>query len=148
MRYIQMATITLAVLLTAGCKKEGIKETSSREGLGVCNPVDQKNSLVGTWELRSKFLGYSGQQQSYTSGNGNLIKFTTTTYSIYSNGQLVRSGNYTLQSQKSNIMNKVMSTIKTNNSDFQEENFVNLENNELTLFMDAMDGTYTKYIKQ
>jgi hypothetical protein len=50
-------------------------------------------SLAGTWELRQ--TSAMGGLKNYAPGNGNLIKFTDSTYKFYSNNTLVKSGIYT-----------------------------------------------------
>lgn len=48
-------------------------------------------SLIGTWELRQ----VSGMMTTnYSSGNGNILKFTETGYEMYWEGQLTKSGQY------------------------------------------------------
>ncbi|WP_431216590.1 hypothetical protein ACQ86N_19545 [Puia sp. P3] len=70
------------LLASASCEKHSQKSSSSQ-------------SLKGSWELRaaqSSMLPLT----SYLPGNANILKFTDDTYSISSNGQTVKTGNYTV----------------------------------------------------
>ena len=80
-------TITMAalLLLLGSCKKSG------------CHM--NYDSIVGTWEIRS--LQGSIPKITYPPGNDSLLKFTMTNYLVYSKGQLVKSGTYTIVADSS-----------------------------------------------
>ncbi len=63
--------------------------------LGSCKKNATNTALVGTWEIRSAQNGMI-PTINYSSGNDSILKFTSTNYLIYSKGQLIRSGTYTI----------------------------------------------------
>ncbi|HSC38223.1 MAG TPA: hypothetical protein VLD19_10140 [Chitinophagaceae bacterium] len=56
---------------------------------------DPSKTILGTWELSSVQASII-PTINYPSGNGNLLKFTGSGYQSYTNGQLVKSGTYTV----------------------------------------------------
>lgn len=78
------------------------------------------SALKGVWELRNSFGGYTvagNQNRNFSSGNGNLWKFTDSTYEYYVNGQLSTSGNYhTLRKDSSATANTKDTLVFTHNS--------------------------------
>jgi hypothetical protein len=57
--------------------------------------LSTKDFIVGKWELRKTFGGWTGTT-TYQAGNGNILEFTKTNFSSYSNGQLNESGSYSI----------------------------------------------------
>ena len=72
----------VAVVFFNSCKKNEIGEEMSNS-----------TSLIGTWELRQAQFSMM-PMQNYFEGNGNILKFTGSTYERFTNGILVKSGNY------------------------------------------------------
>lgn len=70
-------------MLTGSCKKNNAKENT-----------DTTISIIGSWELRQTSAAMNPAITNYPAGNGNILKFTTSAYETYSNGQLVKAGNY------------------------------------------------------
>src|ERR1700710_151176 len=64
--------------------------------LGSCKK-DKANSVVltGSWEIRSAQTSII-PTISFPPGNDSILKFTATTWLLYSKGSLVKSGNYTI----------------------------------------------------
>jgi len=64
--------------------------------LGSCKK-DKANStiLTGSWEIRSSQTSII-PTINYPPGNDSILKFTATTYLLYSKGSLVKSGTYTI----------------------------------------------------
>ena len=79
MKFFTLAIAALFLLL-GSCKKNGTNTTST--------------SVIGTWEIRS--IQGSIPVITCPPGNDSLLKFTATNYMIYSKGQLIKSGNYTI----------------------------------------------------
>jgi len=77
-------TIFLGLILVffGSCKKD---ETVKR--------VTSYTSIVGAWELRQTQNGMI-PTINYSSGNGNILKFSNSTYEKYINNNLVKSGHY------------------------------------------------------
>lgn len=50
-------------------------------------------SLTGTWEMRQVF-GMAGIK-NYAAGNGNVLRFTDTSYELYTDNKFTRKGRYT-----------------------------------------------------
>jgi hypothetical protein len=57
------------------------------------------SSIVGTWEIQSS--RGSIPTITYASGNDSLLKFTSSTYTVYSKGQVVKSGTYSIVADSS-----------------------------------------------
>lgn len=74
------------VFFLAACKKEHVMN---------CGTLDMH--LKGTWELRSN-TGGNIMPATYLPGNGNLLRFSDTTYALYSSGKLYNKGTYRLHS--------------------------------------------------
>ncbi|HUP12255.1 MAG TPA: hypothetical protein VM187_08595 [Niastella sp.] len=63
----------------------------------ACKKDNGKNyGIVGRWEL-AQVSGAMVPPVNYLSGNGNILEFTSSTYKHYSNGQLIKSGNYSIE---------------------------------------------------
>src|SRR5688572_5945150 len=58
------------------------------------NQVTQ-DLLVGKWELRKTYSGWAGTK-TYQAGNGNILVFTKTSFSSFSNGQPGQTGSYSI----------------------------------------------------
>jgi hypothetical protein len=77
---------TLSFGLLAGCRKEDVPKEN----------IDFEAALVGSWELRHTSSAWLPAGTNHAAGNGNLIKFTNSTYEKYTDGQLVKSGTYSV----------------------------------------------------
>jgi hypothetical protein len=55
------------------------------------------NSIVGIWEIRSSGGYIFLPRTVYKSMNGGIMKFTSTEYQLFEQGQLLRSGKYKLR---------------------------------------------------
>jgi len=60
------------------------------------NNDNNNNDVIGIWELSQTTGAMVPNATDYPSGNGNILEFTASTYKQYSNGQVVKSGSYTL----------------------------------------------------
>src|ERR1044072_79568 len=60
------------------------------------NKDNNNNDVVGIWELSKTTAAMVPNATEYPSGNGNILEFTATTYKQYSNGQVIKSGTYTI----------------------------------------------------
>jgi hypothetical protein len=115
-------------MLCGGCRKNTDKNTAS---------------FTGTWELREKSGMFS---TTYPPGNGTLLKFSTSTYEIYTNNQLTQSGTYILlpdNTVKVSVCLEFAEGEFTNRIVYdQQQNiaktFINIVNNRLTF----MSGCY------
>jgi hypothetical protein len=114
--------------------------------LGSCkkdiSKVDNinSNSIVGIWELRQAQNGMIPTIE-YSPGNGDILKFSDSTYENYTNGNLIKSGHYILIRDTS-VEAEVGLVIPTGrftnriifNSDFaSRKTFIEVSNNKLTL---------------
>lgn len=62
-----------------------------------CNKqIEIPDSVVGRWELRTTSAAMMPTPTNYAAGNGNILRFTETAYEKYINGQLVKTGVYTI----------------------------------------------------
>jgi hypothetical protein len=106
--------------------------------------------LQGVWELRHVEGGFRapGTSPDYAPGNGNMWKFSDSTYQYYVNGQLSVQGSYTLTKDISPATGKNMDAlILDSNNNWKL--FFEISNNTLTLYRGivAADGTIETYEK-
>jgi hypothetical protein len=76
--------LTTCSTFFVACKKDNAKTT-----------LVNMASISGTWELRQAQTE-NIPAINYPAGNSNILKFTDTGYSTFSNGSLIKSGRYTL----------------------------------------------------
>ncbi|MFC0775760.1 hypothetical protein [Terrimonas alba] len=82
MKYtLKLLGIACLTTFTFSCNKSGSK-------------VEVADSLVGEWELRQTSAAMNPLAGNYSPGNGKIVKFTETRYSIYDGGQVVKQGEY------------------------------------------------------
>ena len=79
-RYTFSILFGLILIFFDGCTKES-------------SGISNYTSIVGTWELQQQQGGMIPAIE-YSQGNGNISKFSTSTYEKYTNNNLVRSGQY------------------------------------------------------
>ncbi|MDQ3292186.1 MAG: hypothetical protein M3Q05_12945 [Bacteroidota bacterium] len=127
--------ILLLVLLNLtcilGCRKEKID-----------------NTLTGRWELRSTAGGYN-MPHTYTPGNGTILKFEDDKYYRYSNGQLVKSGTYTLVEGRSFDNRRMNQIIYDGDTSFPTK-FLEIRKGKLIIYLGAhisLDGAVVQYEK-
>ncbi|HEY8661645.1 MAG TPA: hypothetical protein VFF80_02610 [Bacillota bacterium] len=123
--------VILVTLILFSCKKE---------------KTQQSQSIVGTWELRTGFNGQGGAT-NYPKGNGRILKFTATSYQIYSNGQILKSGTYELVKDSSYILGKTAQRIIYDNEQNSVRSFVEVVSATLTLTLDAYDAPSALYLR-
>ena len=117
-------SVSALILFFVSCKKDGASSTS----------------IVGTWELKQAQTGMI-PTVDYPQGNGNKLVFSTTGYEKYTNGNLVKNGNYTLVSDASveaSVGLVIPSGQFTNRIIFDNDltsskTFIEVSNNKLTL---------------
>lgn len=80
---VQSALLVLLIAAGIGCSK---KDKDFDEG-------DINAPLLGTWELRKQEGNFT---INYPAGNDTVLKLAASKYERYSNGQLVKSGSYSL----------------------------------------------------
>ena len=76
-----MLFIVLSLVCLQGCKKDH---------------SPSPKTLAGTWELRTISGGIGGFTYNYPSGNGDIFKFTETTFAQYDSGSIINHGTYEL----------------------------------------------------
>ena len=133
------------ILIQPACRKDDIKNN---------NPI--LKSLVGSWELKKEQLGML--PVNYPSGNGNILKFTETGFQFFTNGQLVKSGQYIIVGDNS-VTTEVCLVIPTDqyrnriiydNNYFDTKIFLQVSENKLTFLSGcfAVDGGhYKEYLR-
>ena len=77
-----VSSLAILLLFLSSCKKGG------------------SSTISGTWEIRTAQNGMI-PTITYPPGNDSLLKFTNTTYQVYSKGQVVKSGTFTIVEDKS-----------------------------------------------
>jgi hypothetical protein len=121
------------------------------------NNRDYATGIEGNWELRRITGGRP--QTDYPAGNGNLLKFTNTTYQTFENGRLVKTGIYTIVEDASaqTSLCLVLSPEQYKNriiydNDYNAtKKFFQISNDTLTIISGcfAIDaGSNTEYVRQ
>ena len=123
--------VLLAPLMLLSCKKE---------------KAEVSQSLIGTWELRTAYNGQGGKTD-YAAGNGHVLKFTATTYQVYSGGSLLKSGTYTLVKDSSYMLGKIADRIVYDGEQNSVRSFAEIKSTNLTLTVDAYDGPSALYAR-
>ncbi len=100
--------------------------------------------ITGKWELRVVSGGWSGTH-TYPKGNGNIYVLTATRYQIYSGGNLLKQGTYTLTKKTSMLQNKLMDAIVFDNVTDTVTTFIEVSGNQLFLSIDAYDADSAAY---
>lgn len=106
------------------------------------------SSLEGSWELKSEINGTTGNKTEYQTGNGNLIIFSKTDYQIYSNHQLIKSGNFKIVEENSIVTNIKGNRIIFDNEPEQIRTFFKVKDEALELYIDAFDGSASLYTRK
>jgi len=100
--------------------------------------------ILGKWEVRSLSNGWMGTQ-TYPPGNGNIYVFTARQYQLYSGGNLIKQGTYTLTKKNSLLQNKVMDAIVFDNNTDAVTTLIEINGNQLSMATDAYDGNSFVY---
>jgi len=129
-KYFRLIIILLPLCITS-CKKEKTSVSSS---------------IIGTWELRTGYGGWSGIT-NYPPGNGRYLKFSESTFEIDTNRMIVNSGTYRLVRDKFYLTGEMGYRIIYNHEDNSVRTFVNVSHDSLSLSMDAYDGSGALYIR-
>ncbi|RDC55284.1 hypothetical protein DU508_17060 [Pedobacter chinensis] len=108
---------------------------------------DKLNLYEGTWEMKSSVNGLNGVRTDYSSGNGNIIILSGSSYEIFSNHQPVTKGTFQIVQETSILTNAMKNRIIYDNSS-DVRTFIEKKDNNLTLFIDAYDGPSTIYVKK
>lgn len=134
--FLLLICIGVTISFAGSCKKSG----------GNATP-----SLPGAWELRYQQGGYTLNTQTgnFPPGNGNIYKFTETTYSYYSEGQIRDSGQYLIKKDTLSPFNKKMDKLTFISSNNIRSVFFEFSNNDLIIYngIIAADGTIATYSK-
>lgn len=124
-----------------------------------CKKQNAEATIEGSWEIRESKGGYrlasSSDKDTYSAGNGTIIKFSGTTYEKYAQGKLVDNGTFTIEKEKQQINDKEsnynITFVSVNPALFQAtiKQSMNLSSKTLILFFGqiAADGTETLYVK-
>lgn len=104
------------------------------------------SQIIGQWELRAVYNGWIGNK-NYPAGNGNYLKFTSSSFEIDTNKVLVSSGTYSLVKDKFNLTGENGYRIIYNHEANSSRIFVNVLHDSLTLSVDANDGGGSIYIR-
>ena len=114
--------------------------------------------VTGTWELKQVQNGMIPTIE-YSPGNGNILRFSGSTYERYTNGTLAKSGRYTIivdtsaQKEVGLVIpsGKFTHRIIFDNDFTAHKTFLEVEGNNLTLlagYFPADSGSFTLYEKK
>jgi len=117
--------------------------TKNHSGGRATDPVT--TDLKGAWELRSRVGGFA-PNTTYSPGNGNLVKFTDSTFEKHSNGQIISQGIYSIS--QGNNPETGLPAKRINYPDGYFE-YYEITGHYLTLYSGivAADGTISRYEK-
>jgi hypothetical protein len=105
-----------------------------------CEKAEIDSTLQGSWEL-SSVAGGNLANYLYPTGKGYGIKFTETEYQKYENGQIIKSGTYSLHNEKSFLNDKIMTRIIYDNDLNFPKQFIDIKRSKLTIYYGAMIAT-------
>jgi hypothetical protein len=113
---------------------------------GSCkkNTPDLSQAIIGTWELRKDIGGIMGGTRFYAPGNGSIIKFTSTNFERYDNGQLGENGIYNIIKDKAHNGGMPPDRLVFNSSN-SPKFFVKMEQSQLMISIDADDSNTWVY---
>jgi hypothetical protein len=142
MKFLKMALFAGAlIIVSASCKKDKAS-------------AGDPDSIVGIWELRKTTAAMNPTGAVYASGNGRIVKFSSTAYEIIENGQVTESGQYTVKAdgtvQESVCLNisteEYSKIIVFSSSNNPTKQFFKIENNRLHFIAGcyAYDAGHTK----
>jgi len=167
MRYGQQDKEQRFTLYVSGSKSsymKGILFSIIFGGLNLFLPACKKDnstsltSIAGSWELSREQSGMT-PAINYSSGNGNILKFTDSEFQIFSNGQPVKRGEYTLV-KVSSVATETCLVVPTDqyrnrivydNKHFEPKVFVQISDTSLVFLSGcfALDyGSYKEYLRQ
>lgn len=121
----------------------------TKENSVMNNKINGPQTLPGIWELRSVSGGNnSNNPGTFEPGNGNLWRFTNTTYHIYNNGSIADSGIYTI-SNGINPQTGMQSDALLLDGFTLYPLYFDITNDTLTFYhgIVAADGTINKYVR-
>lgn len=132
---IRLLTLLCLLIFISSCKKETVL----------------KNSLVGDWEYRSTYGGYTelGPYKPVLKGNGNIYRFTKTELQKISKGVVYETISYTIVKEEKQVnIDKTSYKLVTNSQSNPEIPF-KISGKRLTLYYGniALDGWETTYEK-
>ncbi|MGI4021265.1 MAG: hypothetical protein ACRYFA_07145 [Janthinobacterium lividum] len=141
-KIICLTSIYILSMFLTNCKKDSNYSTS----------------IIGTWELKQG-QGGTTPGTTFPKGNGNILKFTKSTYEIYENGGLSKSGIYTLipdNAVQENVClvlssSEYKSRIVFDGKDDARKTFIKISKDELSLVSGcfAVDaGSISTYERQ
>ena len=147
MKYFSVSIWLIAITVLSGsCKKDASKKDTG-----------DTNRIIGSWELRQAQHGMI-PTVDYASGNGNIIKFSVSGYEKYTNGNLIKSGQYDLivdNSVETEVGLVISSGQFTRRIIFDRDltapkTFIEVANNKMTFlsgFFPLDGGSYVLYEK-
>lgn len=109
------------------------------------NPASESGvTVLGSWELRREWGGWSGLQ-TYPAGNGHIYKFTANRYEFFHDEQLIKRGEYEIVQDTVQLFNQVRSIIRFDHQPFDNMFIVEHTGKTLTLAVDANDAPEMVY---
>jgi hypothetical protein len=115
--------ILMFFVLISSCKKEN---------------TSLERKIEGTWELHSFTSGLTGKNSTVLTGNGSIFKFSSNQFQRFENGQLIKTGTYSIKKDTFHLVNRIGNKIIFNN--VNDGLFFDLDDTYLSFFIDANDG--------
>jgi len=131
MKNLKTVLIVFFSIVLLSCKKDSVAT----------------DPLVGEWELTADINGLTGIRTSYETGKGNVTKFTKTTYEQTRDGKSISTGTYSITTYQSLITKKEENQIVYDGKVNETKNYFTIDNNTLTISVDAYDGPSTIYTR-
>ena len=114
------------------------------------NNVDVKRSLIGNWELRKTISVLNKTSKFVSSGNGNILVFTSTNYKQFSNGSMISMGRYKIIEDTVKSIGTISSGIVFKPEIYAWDTtkyFIRFEKNQLIIAVDTV-GALTRFYER
>ena len=135
MRNICLLFLLITSLVTTSCNKEDMG--------AVCGIA----SNDGKYELRSQTGGIIGKTVIYPAGNGNAYLFESSTYKLYTDGQLSKSGTYKVIQDSSFVLHQPASRIVFDSGNDMIRTLIQFSTKRMRIQEDVYDGRTYEYEK-
>jgi hypothetical protein len=113
-----------------------------------CEKANVKLSLPGSWQLSQVSGGMIGNQPA---GKGYGLELTGTEYRKFENGQVVKSGTYTLVYEKPLLSDRKMYRIIYDNDLKATKQFIDIKKGTMIIYLggpNVLDGLQLTYLNR
>jgi len=104
------------------------------------------HSLVGIWEMRVAGGGWV-PYVTFPTGNGHIIKFTSSAFEYDSVGKVISSGTYRIVKDHPTAVYGTTDRIIYDNNTNDSRSYISLSGDSLRFMIDAYDAGSTTYVR-